>query len=161
MRTASRAVSKQSDGEHGATTATGDSPLRPYNACSRSACSVLVGRPGDGPPRPTSMTSNGSWGIRAGPFRLQRNSRSRWAGDPESTTVGSADRGADAADLVFGLEGDDVEVLVLGQLVQDVRGRRDRVTAEHHGNLGQLTGRHDAVGKCGVARDLPVFAGRQ
>ena len=29
MRTASRAVSKQSDGDRGASTATGDSPLRP------------------------------------------------------------------------------------------------------------------------------------
>ncbi len=51
MRTASIAISKQSDGERGASTATGDSPLRPYIACSRSACSVLVGRPVEGPPR--------------------------------------------------------------------------------------------------------------
>ena len=39
---------------------TGASPLRPNIACSRSACSVLVGSPVDGPPRCTSMTSSGS-----------------------------------------------------------------------------------------------------
>src|SRR3954465_7764983 len=67
IRTASRAVSKQSEGERGASTATGDSPLRPNNACSRSACSVLVGSPVDGPPRWTSMTINGSSVITASP----------------------------------------------------------------------------------------------
>ena len=67
MRTASRAVWKQSDGDRGASTATGDSPLRPYSTCSRSACSVLVGRPVDGPPRWTSMTSSGSSVITASP----------------------------------------------------------------------------------------------
>ena len=59
MRAASTAISKQSDGERGASTATGDSPLRPYSACSRSACSVLVGSPVDGPPRCTSTTTSG------------------------------------------------------------------------------------------------------
>ena len=38
----------------------GASPLRPNMDCSRSACSVLVGRPVDGPPRCTSTTSSGS-----------------------------------------------------------------------------------------------------
>jgi hypothetical protein len=35
-----------------------------------------------------------------------------------------------AGDLVLGLEGAHAELLVLGQLVQDVRGRGDRVGAE-------------------------------
>ncbi|SKV12565.1 Uncharacterised protein [Mycobacteroides abscessus subsp. abscessus] len=61
------AMSKQSEGERGASTAMGDSPLRPYRACNRSACSVLVGRPVDGPPRCTSMTSSGSSVITARP----------------------------------------------------------------------------------------------
>ena len=60
MRTASRAMAKQSAGERGATIATGDSPLRPNIACSRSACSVLVGRPVEGPPRWMSQTTSGS-----------------------------------------------------------------------------------------------------
>ena len=68
MRAASMAVSKQSDGDLGASTATGDSPLRPNMACSRSACSVLVGRPVDGPPRCTSMTISGSSVITASPI---------------------------------------------------------------------------------------------
>ena len=54
------AASKQSLGDWGATIGTGASPLRPNIACSRSACSVFVGRPVDGPPRWTSMTSSGS-----------------------------------------------------------------------------------------------------
>ncbi len=60
IRAASSAASKQSPGDCGATIGTGDSPLRPNIACSRSACSVLVGRPVDGPPRCTSTTSSGS-----------------------------------------------------------------------------------------------------
>src|SRR6266700_8233389 len=58
--TASIAVSKQSDGVAGATTATGDSPFLPYRAISRSACSVLVGMPVDGPARWMSQTISGS-----------------------------------------------------------------------------------------------------
>ena len=50
----------RSDGDRGASTATGDSPLRPNIAWSRSACSVLVGSPVLGPPRCTSMTTSGS-----------------------------------------------------------------------------------------------------
>src|SRR5215469_14829464 len=58
--TASSAVSKQSAGVAGATMATGDSPLRPNIAISRSACSVLVGIPVDGPARWMSQMISGS-----------------------------------------------------------------------------------------------------
>ena len=68
MRAASSAASKQSPGDCGATIGTGDSPLRPNIAWSRSACSVLVGRPVDGPPRWTSITSSGSSVITARPI---------------------------------------------------------------------------------------------
>ncbi len=68
MRAASSATSKQSAGVDGATTATGDSLLRPNIACSRSACSVLVGSPVDGPPRCTSMTTSGSSIITPSPM---------------------------------------------------------------------------------------------
>ena len=67
MRTASTAASKQSPGDWGATIGTGASPLRPNIACSRSACSVLVGRPVEGPPRWTSTTTSGSSVITARP----------------------------------------------------------------------------------------------
>ena len=55
MRTASNAASKQWLGDCAATIGSGDSPWRPYIASSRSDCSVLVGRPVDGPPRCTSI----------------------------------------------------------------------------------------------------------
>ena len=68
IRIASTAASKQSPGDCGATIGTGDSPLRPNIACSRSACSVLVGSPVEGPPRCTSMTTSGSSVITARPM---------------------------------------------------------------------------------------------
>src|SRR3954451_1094205 len=68
MRAASTAASKQSAGVHGAITGTGASPLRPYIACSRSACSVLVGRPVEGPPRWMSTTSSGNSNDTARPI---------------------------------------------------------------------------------------------
>ena len=68
IRTASSAASKQSPGERGATIGTGASPLRPNIACSRSACSVLVGSPVDGPPRWTSTMTSGSSSITARPI---------------------------------------------------------------------------------------------
>jgi hypothetical protein len=68
MRTASMAASKQSPGERGATIGTGASPLRPNIACSRSDCSVLVGRPVEGPPRCTSTITSGSSSATARPI---------------------------------------------------------------------------------------------
>ena len=68
IRQASIAASKQSDGDRGATIGTGDSPLRPNIACSRSDCSVLVGSPVDGPPRWTSTTTSGSSSDTASPM---------------------------------------------------------------------------------------------
>ena len=51
-----------------ATTGTGASPLRPNIACSRSDCSVLVGRPVDGPPRWMSQMTSGSSSDTARPI---------------------------------------------------------------------------------------------
>ena len=65
IRHASIAMSKQSADVAGATIATGDSPLRPKSACSRSACSVFVGMPVLGPARCTSITTSGSSTITA------------------------------------------------------------------------------------------------
>src|SRR5439155_5116765 len=56
IRAASSAIAKQSAGEEAATIGIGDSPWRPNIDSSRSPCSVLVGRPVDGPPRWTSTT---------------------------------------------------------------------------------------------------------
>ena len=60
MRTASKAMGKQSAGVAGASTGTGESLLRPYRASIRSACSVLVGNPVLGPPRWMSAMIKGS-----------------------------------------------------------------------------------------------------
>ena len=68
MRHASMATSKHSAGVAGATIGTGESLLRPNIACSRSACSVLVGMPVLGPARWTSMTTSGSSTITARPM---------------------------------------------------------------------------------------------
>ena len=62
---ASNAAWKQSVGDVGAITGIGLSPLRPKSTCSKSVCSVLVGKPVDGPPRITSTITKGSSSITA------------------------------------------------------------------------------------------------
>src|SRR3546814_2521436 len=52
------------------------------------------------------------------------------------------------------------EALVLGELVEDVGRRRDRVRPEEHRQLRQLPGSHEAPGQRGVAVDVRVGAGR-
>ena len=68
MRAASMAVSKQSDGVRAATIGIGDSPWRPYMAIIRSAASVLVGNPVEGPPRWMFTTTSGSSRLTARPI---------------------------------------------------------------------------------------------
>ena len=92
---------------------------------------------------------------------LQVDARAAGGGDAEGARVRGAEGRADAGDLVLGLEGADAEVLVLGELVQDVGRRRDRVTAEEKRKFGQLPGGDDPPGQCRVARDVRVSAGRQ
>ena len=98
---------------------------------SRSACSVLVGRPVEGPPRWMSQITSGSSVAMARPMA------SVFSAMPgpevvvtrEGAAVGRADRGGDGRDLVLGLERHHPELLVHRQLVQDVGGGRDRVAA--------------------------------
>ena len=68
MRLASIATQKQSPGVDAASTGTGASELRPKSACSRSACSVLVGSPVEGPPRWMFTTTSGSSTMVASPI---------------------------------------------------------------------------------------------
>ena len=68
MRLASSATQKQSPGVQGASTGIGASELRPKRACSRSACSVFVGRPVEGPPRWMSQITSGSSTTMARPM---------------------------------------------------------------------------------------------
>ena len=60
MRLASSAIQKQSPAVAGARTGIGASELRPKRAWSKSACSVLVGKPVEGPPRWMSQTTRGN-----------------------------------------------------------------------------------------------------
>src|SRR6202162_2740492 len=68
MREASTAIQKQSPGVAGASTGIGASELRPNMAWSRSACSVLVGRPVEGPPRWISQITRGNSTMMARPI---------------------------------------------------------------------------------------------
>src|ERR1700682_3074 len=68
IRQASTATQKQSPGVEGARTGIGDSELRPNMAWSRSAFSVLVGRPVEGPPRWMSQITRGSSTMIARPI---------------------------------------------------------------------------------------------
>src|SRR5260370_19103177 len=65
---ASRAAQKQSLGVAAATIGIGAAELRPNNACSKSACLVLVGSPVEGPPRCMSQTPNGISTATASPI---------------------------------------------------------------------------------------------
>ena len=69
------ATAKQSLGVWGARMGSGASPWRPYMACRRSACSVLVGSPVEGPPRWTSTMTSGSSRLMASPIVSDLRSR--------------------------------------------------------------------------------------
>ena len=159
MRTASMAMSKQSAGEQGATMAAGHSPLRPNMACSRSACSVLVGRPVLGPPRCTSTMTSGSSVMTARPIAsdFRQMPGPLVAVTPRAPPKDGADGRADGGDLVLGLEGADAEALHLGQVVQDVAGRRDRDSWRRPAACSaMLRGGDQAHGQRLVAGDLAV-----
>ena len=75
MRKASSMMWKQSPGVAGARIGSGLSELRPYIAASRSACSVFVGMPVEGPARWMLTITTGSSAITARPtascFRMK------------------------------------------------------------------------------------------
>ena len=122
IRAASIATSKHSAGEDAATIGMGDSPWRPNMAGRRSDCSVLVGMPVDGPARITSTMIIGSSVMTARPIVSALRSRPGPAGPGhgevpgEGRSEGHVGRG----DLVFRLHGDGAEVLVLGELMEQV-----------------------------------------
>ena len=65
---ASMADQKQSPGLCAARIGIGDSPWRPKSAMRRSACSVFVGMPVEGPPRCTFTMTRGSSVMTARPI---------------------------------------------------------------------------------------------
>ena len=60
-------------------------------------------------------------------LRLQVDAGPARGGDTELAGEHATDRGADLGDFVFGLQSADPEVLVPGELVEDVGGGGDRV----------------------------------
>ncbi len=94
---------------------------------------------------------------------LALEGEARPAGSRERQAAGErgTDGNADTGDLVLGLERLHPEVLVSGQLMQDVRGGCDRVGAVEHGEIGGLPGSDDAPGHGGVAGHVGVRARRQ
>ena len=105
MRAASRAASKQCPGDRAATIGTGASPWRPNITWSRSACSVLVGRPVEGPPRWMSTMTSGSSMLTARPMvsDLRSMPGPLVVVTAELAGEGGPEGGADAGDLVLGL----------------------------------------------------------
>ena len=93
-------------------------------------------------------------------LRLQRDARAGGRGHAEAAGERRADGGADAGDLVLGLERRDAEGLVLAQLVEDVGGRRDRVGAEEQRQPRLHAPGDQAVGEREVAGDVAVGARR-
>src|SRR5690606_19047842 len=90
-----------------------------------------------------------------------RHARPRGGRDSESTAERGTESGPDGGDFVLGLGGAHAETLVLGQLVQDVRGGRDGVGAQEQWQAGALRGGDQAVGQRQVSGDVAVGAGRQ
>ena len=93
-------------------------------------------------------------------LRLQRDARAGGRGHAEGAAERRPEGGADAGDLVLGLERRHAEPLVLAQLVQDVGGRGDRVGAEEQRQPGLGGPGDQAVGERQVAGDVAVGARR-
>ena len=125
MRAASIAAWKQSDGVLAATTGSGDSPWRPYSAISRSAASVLVGMPVEGPARWMSTTTSGSSIATASPIVSAFRSMPGPArgGHGQAAGEGGAERHVGGGDLVLGLDRVHAEAAVARQRVQQLRRR--------------------------------------
>ena len=161
-RAASNAASKQSPGVAGASTGSGDSPWRPCSACSRSDCSVFVGMPVEGPARCTSTTTSGSSSIAARPIVSAFRSipgplvavTPRWPPKAAPSAIPAAAISSSAWIVR------DARAVVARELVQQLRGGRDRIAREqqrqaalHGGGDQPERGRRRAV-------DLAVGAGR-
>jgi hypothetical protein len=125
MRAASIAAWKQSAGVLAATTGSGDSPWPAVQAISRSAASVLVGMPVEGPARWMSTTDQRQLHRHGQPDRLglEVHAGPAGGGHREPAAEGGAERHVGGGDLVLGLDRVDAELAVARQRVQQL-GRR-------------------------------------
>ena len=89
---------------------------------------------------------------------FQGEARTGGRGHREASGIGGADGGADARDLILGLERLGAQALVERELLQDGRGRRDRVGAAEERQARFLGGGEQAPGRGLVARDVAVGA---
>ena len=150
-------------GVQGAITGSGDSPWRPYSAASRSAASVFVGIPVDGPARCTSITTSGSSIATASPIVSAFRSMPGPArgGHAELAREGGAERHVDRRDLVLGLDRAHAEAAVARERVQQLGGGRDRVAGVEEPEARLHAGGDQAVRERLGAVDVAVDAGRR
>ena len=80
------------------------------------------------------------------------------AGDAHGPGEGGADGHAHGGDFVLGLQGAHAETLQIGEVMQNIAGRRDRIAGVDQRNLGKLRRRGQADGDRLVAGDLAIFA---
>ncbi len=92
---------------------------------------------------------------------LQRDARPAGSRHAHRPAERGADGGGDGRDFILGLKGANAEVLELDQLVQDVAGRRDRVTAVEDLGAAPVRGRDQPPGHGLIAGDVAVLARRQ
>ena len=158
IRTASMAASKQSDGVHGGHDRARGLAVAAVHGLEQVGLLGLGGQAGG---RAAALhvddDAAAARGMTARPMASDLRSMPGPAGggDAERPAEGGADGGADAGDLVLGLEGADAEVLVLGQLVQDVGGRRDRDSCRGRaGSSASVAGGDQAPGQGRVAGDV-------
>ena len=121
----------------------------------------LGGQPGGRPPSLHIDDHQGQLEVDGQPdgLRLEVEPGPAGGGHPEGSPERRAQRGTDTGDLVFGLEGTDAELLAPAELVEDVRRRCDRVTAQEERQPREAGRRDQAPGQAGVARHLDVLSG--
>lgn len=141
-------------------TGIGLSPLRPNNACNKSVCSDLVGRPVEGPPRCTSSTTSGSSVMTA---RFIASDFRQTPGPEVEVTASApakrADRSGATGNLVFALHGHHAQRLVLGEFVQYIGCRSNGIGAEEQLQASLFSCGDETVSSCFVPRDIHVSAG--
>ena len=162
-RTASMAAWKQPAGVEAATIGSGLSPWRPYSAISRSAASVLVGMPVEGPARCTSITTSGSSIATARPTVSALRSMPgplvavtpRW---PENAAPSAMFTAAISSSAWIGAH---AEAPVARERVQQLGGRGDRVARVEQAEPGAHAGGDQAHRQRARAVDVAVGAGRR
>ena len=90
---------------------------------------------------------------------LERDAGTRRGGYAETAGIARADGGTDRGNLVFRLEGGDVEFLEPCQMMQDRTGRRDRIATEEHRQFGKLRACDEAEADGFGTGDGPVETG--